>query len=97
MDWFVRDLSHEEEQSVARFLQRLASAPLDVSPRLPDVEVLRIKAQLVRRWEADRKIQAPTDVLEPMQLLAAVAAAAVMLMWSLPSLLRLVPGIQFWP
>jgi hypothetical protein len=51
------------------------------------------KAQLVRRWNAERKVQAPLDLMEPIQIAAGLAAAALLLVWSLPSLLRLIPAL----
>jgi hypothetical protein len=50
--------------------------------------VLWVKAQMLRRWDAERKAQAPLDVMEPIQIAAGVAAAAVLFVWSLPSLIQ---------
>jgi hypothetical protein len=91
IDRFRRDLTPEEEQQIAAFMTELAAAPIDVSPRLADVDVLRVKAQLLRRWNAERKVQAPLDVMEPMQIFAGLAAAALLLFWALPSLLEYLP------
>jgi hypothetical protein len=87
-EWFGRDAAREEEQVLVEYMARLASA---VPPRLfqpPDARVLWVKAQMLRRWDAERRAQAPLDVMEPVQIAAGLAAAAVLFVWSLPSLLQ---------
>jgi len=79
---------HADEQAVTDYMTRLASAPLAESSRLPNADVLWVKAQMLRRWDAERKAQAPLDAMEPIQIFAGLAAAAVLLVWSLPSLLQ---------
>jgi hypothetical protein len=93
IDWFRRDVTPDEDQQIAAFMTRLAAAPLDAAPRLADVDVLRVKAQLLRRWNAERKVQASLDVMEPMQILAGLAAAALLLVWAIPSLLELLADL----
>ena len=56
--------------------------------QVPDASVLWVKAQMLRRWDAERKAEAPLDVLEPVQIAAGLVAAAVLFVWSLPSLLQ---------
>ena len=51
-----------------------------------------MRAQLLRRWDAERKVQAPLDLMEPLQIVAGLAAAALLLVWSVPSL-RFLPGL----
>jgi hypothetical protein len=53
------------------------------------VNVLWVKA-LLERWEAERRVQAPLDVMEPFQIAAGVVAAGILLFWSLPALLRVI-------
>lgn len=91
--WFGSELSADEERAVGAFMGRLARATLDALPRLPEADVLLVKAQLLRRWEAERKVQAPLDVMEPVQVVAGLAAAALLLIWAVPSLLRLLPEL----
>jgi len=43
---------------------------------------------MLRRWDAERKAAAPLDLMELVQVVAGLAAAAVLLVWSLPSLMR---------
>jgi hypothetical protein len=86
MMWFDRPSSSEDETVVADYMSRLASVQSSASARLPGADVLWVKAQLLRRWDAERKAQAPLDLMEPVQVAVGLAAVAVLLVWSLPSL-----------
>jgi hypothetical protein len=88
MTWFNHDPIAEDEQPVAAYMTKLAASPLPRSARMPDADLLWVKAQLLQRWEAERKVQAPLDMMEPVQSAAGLVAAGVLLVWSLPSLLR---------
>lgn len=88
MSWFDRNISAEEEQHVAAYMSRLGAAPLPRDARLPGADLLWVKAQMVRRWEMERKAQAALDLMEPVQIAAGLVAAGVLLVWSLPSLLK---------
>jgi hypothetical protein len=87
-DWFNRDAAGDSEQVIADYMSRLAGAPTPESPTLPGADVLWLKAQMLRRWDAERRAEAPLDVMEPVQVVVGLAAAAVLLAWSLPSLIR---------
>ena len=87
-DWFDRDRTDEDDQVVGDYMKRLASTVPHRTSHVPDASVLWVKAQMLRRWDAERKAQAPLDVMEPVQIAAGLAAAAVLLVWSLPSLLQ---------
>ena len=87
VEWFDRD-GAEDDAVVAEYMNRLANAsPARVS-QVPDAAVLWVKAQMLRRWDAERKAQAPLDVMEPIQIAAGIAAAIVLFVWSLPSLIQ---------
>jgi hypothetical protein len=86
--WFNRSSAADREQVIADYMSRLAGAPTPESPKLPDASVLWLKGQLLKRWEAERKAEAPLDMMEPLQVVIGLAAAAVLLVWSLPSLIR---------
>jgi len=88
MTWFNRDVTGEEEQPIAAYMTKLGGSPLPRTARMPDAELLWVKAQLLRRWDAERKVQAPLDLMEPVQIAAGLVAAGVLLVWSLPSLLK---------
>jgi hypothetical protein len=90
-DWFQRDVTPDEERRIEAFMARLSSISPGAVPQLPSVDVVLVKAQLLRRWEDERKVQAPLDAMEPVQIAAGLAAAALLLIWSLPSLLRWLP------
>jgi hypothetical protein len=86
--WFNRSSAADREQVIADYMSRLAGAPTPESPKLADANVLWLKGQLLKRWEAERKAEAPLDMMEPLQVVIGLAAAAVLLVWSLPSLIR---------
>ena len=88
MNWLSRDVTADEEQHLAAYMARLGASPLPQTARMPDAELLWVKAQMLRRWEAERKVQAPLDLMEPVQIAAGLIAAGVLLVWSLPSLLK---------
>lgn len=85
-EWF--DLSGDEERAVAAFMQRVAALPGPTTLRDP-IQIWW-KAQLLRRWDAERRAQAPLDAMERVEILAGMAAAAVLLTWAVPSLVRFV-------
>jgi hypothetical protein len=88
MTWFNRDVTAEHEPPIAAYMAKLGGSPLPRTARMPDPELLWVKALLLRRWEAERKVQAPLDLMEPVQIAAGLVAAGVLLVWSLPSLLK---------
>ena len=51
-------------------MSRLASSVPSRISKVPDPGVLWVKAQMLRRWDAERKAQAPLDVMEPIQIAA---------------------------
>ena len=87
VEWLLR-MTSDDEQDIAAYMSRLAQAAGPQAPRLPAVDVLWVKAQLLQRWEAERRVQAPLDAMEPFQIAAGLVAAGILLFWSLPALLR---------
>jgi hypothetical protein len=85
VEWFDRA---DDDEVVAEYMNRLAKESPAKMSQVPDASVLWVKAQMLRRWDAERKAQAPLDVMEPIQIAAGLAAAAVLFVWSLPSLLQ---------
>jgi len=59
LELFSRNLTPEEEDAVAAFMKRVAVLPDAQRAPLPDPTVLWWKAQFVRRWNNERKAQAP--------------------------------------
>jgi hypothetical protein len=92
LEWFEPNVTLEEERGLAGYMTRLAAASPGVTPRLADADVLLIKGRLLRRWQAERQVHAPLDAIEPFQIAAGLALAALLLLWSLPPLLRVLLG-----
>ena len=90
VEWLLGIMSADEEQDVAAYMSRLATASIRHTSRLPTADVLWVKAQMLERWEAERRVQAPLDVMEPFQIGAGLVAAGILLFWSLPALLRVI-------
>jgi hypothetical protein len=87
MNWFDRDATSDDEQ-LSAYMTRVAGLSLPKTARMPEADLLWVKAQMLRRWEVERKVQAPLDLMEPLQIAAGLVAAGVLLVWSLPSLLK---------
>lgn len=83
--WF--ELSDEDERAVAAFMSRVAALPAAVG--VADPMHLWWKAQLLRRWDAERRAQLPLDVMDVVHIAGAAAAAGLLLAWSFPTVLRL--------
>ena len=88
VEWLLRTMSADDEHEIAAYMSRLATASPGHGARLPAADVLWVKAQMLERWEAERRVQAPLDMMEPFQIGAGLVAAGILLFWSLPALLR---------
>ena len=84
-----------EERVIAAFMDKLRTAPLEMTPKVPGADVLWVKARLIRQWEAQRKVRRPIDVMEPVELAAGLMAAGLLLMWSVPSAFEWIPPLIF--
>lgn len=83
----VPQLTADEERRIAEFMASLASATITAAPAPPAASSVWVKAQLLSRWDAERKATRPLDVIEPLQIGLGLVAAAVLLMWSAPALM----------
>jgi hypothetical protein len=89
-DWFTsqglrpRDLGEDDERAIAAFMSRVASLPAPSGVQNP--ARLWWKAQLLKKWEAERRAQLPLDVMHPIEIAGGLVAAGLMLYWSLPYL-----------
>jgi len=83
------ELEDDDERMVAAFMARVAALPA-ANVTLPDPMPLWWKGQLVRRWEAERQAQQPLDVMERVEIAAGLAAAAGLLLWVTPNVVRFV-------
>ena len=71
------------------FVRGLAATP-DAPHPLPDPAVIWWKAQLLRRWQAERAASAPIERMRWVELAAGFASLAVFLVWQWQSLVNLV-------
>jgi hypothetical protein len=82
------DLGEEDERAIAAFMSRVANLRTpDPESRLPDSGQLWWKAQLLKKWEAERRAQWPLDIMQPIEIAGGLVAAGLLLYWSLPYLL----------
>jgi hypothetical protein len=82
------DADDLETLAVTAWMKELASLPVSHEP-LPDPTHLWWKAELLRRWDAERKATEPIEVGEQVQMGVGLVAAAGVLVW----LWRTLPGI----
>ena len=85
-DWMT--LSEDDERAVTAFMARVAALPAPAALREPSH--LWWKGQLVRRWDAERKAQQPLEVMERVEIVAGLAAAAGLLLWIVPTISRII-------
>jgi heme A synthase len=70
-----------ETLAVTAWMQRLAAAPIDAPP-LPDPMHIWLKAEMLRRWDAQRKAAVtPLEVGDRIQMGMGLAGAAALLLW----------------
>jgi hypothetical protein len=81
-DWF--ELNEDDERAIAAFMARVSALP--TAAAAPDPRQLWWKAQLLRRWDAERRAQIPLDVMHPFEIAAGLGTAGLLLYWSLPYL-----------
>jgi hypothetical protein len=81
-NWF--DWSAEDERMTTAFMAHVAALPV-AAPAIDPMQ-LWWKAQLLRRWDAQRRAQAPLDVMQPIEIAAGLACAGLLLYWSVPLL-----------
>ena len=84
--WF--ELSEDDDRAVKAFMAQVASLPVTTTMR--DAMPLWWKAQLVRRWDAERHAQAPLEVMERVEIIAGIAAATILLVWAAPTVGRMI-------
>jgi len=80
MNWL--DVDERDEARIAAFMTRVAALP--VKQAMVDPMQIWWKAQLLRRWDAERRVVAPIDFMQPVELLAGVACLAFLLYRALP-------------
>jgi hypothetical protein len=83
---FEPGLTPADEERVGAYMRSLAASSPAVEPRLVDARALWLKAQLVRRWDAEADAQRPLDIMERVQFIAGAVAAVILFAWSVPAL-----------
>ena len=89
------DFTPADERLVTSLMERLRAAPIDVKPRMPAADVLRLKARLIREWDAHRRVRLPLELMAPVEIAASVVAAMLLLFWSVPSAFSWLPNLIF--
>lgn len=81
---------HEDPEALAArtgaWMRELADTSVDAPHPLPDPSVIWWKAQLLRRWESERRAVAPIDRMHTIELAAGVIGGAAVLIWQWPTL-----------
>ena len=95
MTFGEKNLTAAEERTLMAFMERLHQTPLDAFPDLAAADVLWVKAQLIRRWDAQRLVRRPLDLMEPVEIAAGAIAAMALLSWSVPSAFDWLPKLVF--
>src|SRR5262245_43427895 len=75
----------QDEALVSEWMRQFAALPLD-APRLPDPAYLWWKAELLKRWDAQRTVTAPLEWGERAQVATGLVGAAILLILSAPHL-----------
>jgi hypothetical protein len=70
----------QEAVSVSRWMASIAVTTGETRP-LPNAELLWWKAQMLRRWEGERRVAAPIERMQRVELGAAAIGAVALLIW----------------
>lgn len=70
----------ELEDDVRVWMREFAALPINGNP-LPDARQLWWKAELLKRWDAQRQAVAPIEQAEPFHITIGVTGALVLLVW----------------
>jgi hypothetical protein len=89
VDRLLPQLTDAEEREIARFMSGLAAQTSAQVPAMPGASVVWVKAQLIQRWEAERRVERPLETMQSVHVGLGLVAAVVLLVWSAPLLLRL--------
>jgi hypothetical protein len=69
-----------EDEEIRAWMTELAAIPLNGGP-LPDARQLWWKAELLKRWDAQRQAVEPIERAEPVHVGIGLAGAGVLLVW----------------
>jgi hypothetical protein len=74
-----------DDHDVHEFMARLEHAAINVEPRLVAPEIVWARARWLRRVDAERRLDAVLDVVEPMQVAAGLIGLLLCLLWLWPA------------
>lgn len=86
-------VTDDEERDLSRFMSELATETLARVPAMPAADFVWVKAQLVRRWDAERRVERPLETMQTVHLGLGLVAAIVLVVWNAPLLLRSIGAI----
>ena len=81
-----------DDELVAAWMREFASLPVHTSS-LPDPAYIWWKAQLIRRWDAQRTVAAPLEWGERLQVATGLGGAAILLALSGPHFSTIAAGV----
>ena len=75
-----------DDRAIAAFMRQVAAAPPPGGWSLPSAESVLRQAQWRRRWEGERQMQTPLDLVWPLQIAAGLGALGLLMFRALPLL-----------
>ena len=94
---FGRNSEHDRdalEATTGAWMREMADTSIDAPRQLPDPAVVWWKAQLLRRWESERRAVAPLERMHWVELAAGVASLGVFLVWQWSGLVNLLARLS---
>jgi hypothetical protein len=82
-------LSNADERAVSAYMAELAMVSTAAVPALASPDAIWVRAQLIRRWAAERQAERPLETMQSVHIALGLAAALVLLVWSAPALFQL--------
>ena len=79
------EIAPEDEAAIVAFMQRVAEPPSRAGS-LPSAESVLRQAYWRRRWEGERRMQEPLDLVLPFQIAAGLGALGLLLFRAVPLL-----------
>jgi len=76
------------------WMREMAGAPHGAPQPLPDPAVIWWKAQLLRRWESERRAVAPMERMHWIEITAGVVSLGVFLVWQWSGLVNLLARLN---
>ena len=84
--------SCREAIAVIRWMQQMAQEPVPAHP-MPNPDVIWWKAQLLRRWEVERKAAAPIEHMHKAEILAGLVGLVTFVVWQWSGLTRAMSNV----